>query len=54
MLNVQVAVLTPAGESATPIVQTTGFALPPTLIEAGANAKLKSDGTTVSCRSFRS
>ena len=48
MLNEQVAVLTPAGESATTIVQTTDLEPPPTLIVFGLKSKLDSDGTTMS------
>jgi len=48
MLNEQVAALTPAGESATPIVQMTGLELPPTLIDLGLKSKLDSEGTTMS------
>lgn len=43
-LKVQLAELTPAGESATPIVQATVFEPPPVLTEVGANTKLVSDG----------
>jgi hypothetical protein len=48
MLNAHVAVLTPAGESATPIVQATGLGPPPTLIDFGLKSKLDSEGTTMS------
>jgi hypothetical protein len=48
MLNEQVAVLTPEGESATPIVQVTVLGPPPVLIEVGANPKLVSDGAVMS------
>ena len=48
MLNEQVAVSTPAGESATPIVQTTGFPPAPTLIVFGLKSVVAgtSDGAT--------
>jgi hypothetical protein len=48
MLRVQVAVSTPAGESATPIVHTTGFAAAPTSIVFGLKSKLDSEGATMS------
>ena len=44
----QVAELTPAGESATTIEQTTGFDAAPTSIVFGLKSKLDSDGGTMS------
>src|SRR5262245_12651193 len=48
MLRVHVAVSTPASASATSIVQTTGFELPPTLIDFGLKSNPESEGTTMS------
>lgn len=48
MLKLQVAVFTPAGESATPIVQVTERGADPVLIDVGLNPKLVSDGAVMS------